>query len=186
MYLLEQLLGDESRLVNFQVRLLSDKKLRRRQKKDTLRFQGRLFGVWDRLAAGEMSARKALGRFQECWRTFSVTVLCKDMLHQDSKFKNPISIAYWTDAFLLFFSQAIYLEIYPTEAPHLLKYCHTVRELQRLHGDAAFRTYDERFRKLKESKNVPWQKPISELTLKAATLTKQFQSRPQNQPCRIK
>ena len=98
-------------------------------------------------------------------------------LHQDSKSKNPISTAHWTDAFLVY--SAIYLEKYPTEAPHLLKYCHTVREKRRLHGDAAFRTYDERFRKLKESRNVSWQKPISKLMIKAATLTKQFQSKPQ-------
>nr|XP_022305486.1 uncharacterized protein LOC111112335 [Crassostrea virginica] len=70
MYLLVQLLGDESRLANFQVRLLSDEKLRRRQKKDTLRFQGRLFGVWDRHAAGEMSARKALRKISRMLADF--------------------------------------------------------------------------------------------------------------------
>ena len=54
MYLLEQLLGDESRLVNFQVRLLSDEKLRRRQKKDTLRFQRRLWRVGSPCCRGDV------------------------------------------------------------------------------------------------------------------------------------
>ncbi|XP_078319116.1 uncharacterized protein LOC144620899 [Crassostrea virginica] len=80
-------------------------------------------------------------------------------LNHDAKFKNPISIDLWTDAFLVF--TAICLEKYPNDAPHLLKYCHTVRESQRLHGDVAFRSYDERFRKLRETRNVPWQKPIA-------------------------
>ena len=74
-------------------------------------------------------------------------------LNHDAKFKNPISIDHWTDAFLVF--TAIYLEKYPIDAPHLLKYCHTVRELQRLHGDVAFRSHIERFRKLRETRNVP-------------------------------
>ena len=103
-------------------------------------------------------------------------------LNHDAKFKNPISIDLWTDAFLVF--TAIYLEKYPNDAPHLLKYCHTVRELQRLHGDVAFRSYDERFRKLRETRNVPWQKPIAELLLKAATTPKYLSSKPQNQPFR--
>ena len=101
-------------------------------------------------------------------------------LNQESKFQTPISIGQWTDAFLVF--SAIYLEKY---APHLLKYCHMVRELQRLYGDTAFRSYDERFRKLRESRNVPWQKPKAELTLKAATTPKQFSPKPQPQPFRV-
>ena len=104
-------------------------------------------------------------------------------LNQESKFKTPISIGQWTDAFLVF--SAIYLEKYPNDDPHLLKYCHMVRELQRLYGDAAFRSYDERFRKLRESRNVPCQKPIAELTLKAATTPKQFSPKPQPQPFRV-
>ena len=36
-------------------------------------------------------------------------------LNQESKFKTPISIGQWTDAFLVF--SAIYLEKYPNDAP---------------------------------------------------------------------
>lgn len=105
-------------------------------------------------------------------------------LHQDPKFKAPISIAQWTDAFLIF--SAIYLQKFPDQAPHLLKYCHTIRELHRLHGDTAFRTYDEQFRKLKESRNVPWQKPIAELRLRALTMSKSLPAKTQNQPFRAR
>lgn len=93
-------------------------------------------------------------------------------LHQGPKFKTPISITQWTDAFFIF--AAVYIEKYPTEAPHLLKYGHTIREIHQLHGDNAFRSYDEQFRKLKESLNVPWQNTIQELRLKAATNTRTF------------
>lgn len=96
-------------------------------------------------------------------------------LHQGPKFKTPISIAQWTDAFFIF--AAVYIEKYPTEAPHLLKYGHTIREIHQLHGDNAFRSYDEQFRKLKESLNVPWQNTIQELRLKAATNTRTFSSK---------
>lgn len=93
-------------------------------------------------------------------------------LHQGPRFKTPISIAQWTDAFFIF--AAVYIEKYPSEAPHLLKYGHMIREIHQLHGDNAFRSYDEQFRKLKESLNVPWQNTIQELRLKAATNTRTF------------
>lgn len=62
-------------------------------------------------------------------------------LHQGPKFKTRISIAQWTDAFLIF--AEVYIEKYLTEAPHLLKYGHTIKEIHQLHGDNAFRLYDE-------------------------------------------
>jgi hypothetical protein len=106
-------------------------------------------------------------------------------LHQSPKFKSPISIAQWTDAFLVF--AAIYIEKHPAEAPNLLKYGHMIRELQQLHGDNAFRSYDEQFRKLKENVNVPWQQPNQELRLKAATLSKALPPKQsQTQPFRIR
>ncbi|XP_062593510.1 uncharacterized protein LOC134254984 isoform X3 [Saccostrea cucullata] len=43
-------------------------------------------------------------------------------LHQSPKFKSPISISQWTDAFFVF--SAVYIEKYPAEAPNLLKYGH--------------------------------------------------------------
>ena len=55
--------------------------------------------------------------------------------------------------------------------------------MQYLHGDNAFRLYDEQFRKLKESVNIPWQNPVQELRLLAATL--KVQNKPsQSQPFR--
>jgi hypothetical protein len=104
-------------------------------------------------------------------------------LHQDPKFKHPISIAQWTDAFLVF--AAVYQEKFPAEAPHLLKYCHTIRELQRLHGDTAFRTYDEQFRRLKETRDISWRHSLSELRLKAVTMPKMSPPKTQNQPFRF-
>lgn len=50
-----------------------------------------------------------------------------------------------------------------------------IREMQYLHGDQAFRMYDENFRKFRETVNVPWQNPVQELRLKAATTKFQFQ-----------
>lgn len=93
-------------------------------------------------------------------------------LHQGPKFKTPINIAQRTDALFIF--AAVYIEKYPTEAPHLLKYGHSIREIHQLHGDNAVRSYDELFRKRKESLNVPWQNTIQDLRLKAATDTRTF------------
>ena len=42
-------------------------------------------------------------------------------------------------------------------------------KMQYLHGDNAFRQYDEQFRKLKKNINFPWQIPVHELRLKVAT-----------------
>jgi hypothetical protein len=42
--------------------------------------------------------------------------------------------------------------------------------LYKLHGDAAWRSYDEAFRKLRESLDLPWQKPVEELQGKAIAL----------------
>ena len=60
--------------------------------------------------------------------------------------------------------------LFTYEAQNLLKYGHIIREMQYLHGDDAFRQYDEQLRKLKETINVPWQIPVQELRLKVASL----------------
>ena len=103
-------------------------------------------------------------------------------LHQGQKTKYPISLNQWTDAFLIF--SAVYLEKFANEAQNLLKYGHMIRELQYLHGDHAFRQYDEQFRKLKETINVPWQIPVQELRLKVATTKFSSTKLQQNQPFR--
>ena len=56
--------------------------------------------------------------------------------------------------------------MFSKEAHSLLKYGHMIREMQYLHVDNAFRQYDEQFRKLKETINVPWQIPVQEFAPK--------------------
>ncbi|XP_062592630.1 uncharacterized protein LOC134254963 isoform X2 [Saccostrea cucullata] len=75
--------------------------------------------------------------------------------------KTPMSINQWTDAFLIFIS--IRIQKNSSEAPHLLKYMSFIREMHKLYGDAAWRAYDESFRKLRESVDLAWQKPVEEL-----------------------
>lgn len=90
-----------------------------------------------------------------------------------SKPKTPLSIQQWTDAFLIY--MAIYIEKYPEQAPHLLKYCFFIREMHKMLGEKSWRVYDENFRMLKESADLPWQKPVEELRVKAAAVCN-FQS----------
>ncbi|XP_052694795.1 uncharacterized protein LOC128173113 isoform X1 [Crassostrea angulata] len=90
-----------------------------------------------------------------------------------SKPKLPMSIQRWTDAFLIF--MGIFIEKYPEQAPHLLKYCYFIREMNKMLGDKAWRIYDENFRMLKETVELPWQKPVEELRIKAASSNYQFQ-----------
>ncbi|XP_048774541.2 uncharacterized protein LOC125679384 [Ostrea edulis] len=84
-----------------------------------------------------------------------------------TKPKTSLTINQWTDAFLIFI--AIYLEKAPNQALHLLKYCFFIREMHKMLGEGAWRIYDENFRQLKETVDVPWQKPIEELRVKAVT-----------------
>ena len=64
----------------------------------------------------------------------------------------------------------------PAEAGNLLKYAATIRELHSNHGDLAWRQYDEGFRRLRQSRRPPWQKPIDELYSKAANRRNNVQS----------
>lgn len=77
---------------------------------------------------------------------------------------------------------AIYIEKYPEQAPHLLKYCFFIREMHKMLGDKTWRVYDENFRMLRESSDLPWQKPVEELNVKASAMCN-FQSQ---QPFRTK
>lgn len=90
-------------------------------------------------------------------------------VQQSLKSKTPMFISQWTDAFLIFIN--IRIQKHPSETPHLLKYMSFIREMQRLHGDVAWRTYDESFRKLRESLAVDWQKPIEELRGKCIAMS---------------
>lgn len=76
--------------------------------------------------------------------------------------KNPLSIYQWTNAFLNFAS--VYLEVKSDEAPYMLKYMSTVRQINATNGDMARLYYDENFRMLREFNSLPWQQPLGERT----------------------
>lgn len=61
-YLLVRLLHEQSQLVDLQVRLVSENKLKRRQRKKYRQLQGQLFGVWDSYVNGELNAKQLLRR----------------------------------------------------------------------------------------------------------------------------
>lgn len=84
--------------------------------------------------------------------------------------KNLLSIYQWTNAFLNFAS--VYLEVKSDEAPHLLKYMSTVRQIHATNGDMAWRYNDENFRMLREFNSLPWQQILGELMVRATTIPK--------------
>ncbi|XP_052710731.1 uncharacterized protein LOC128185093 [Crassostrea angulata] len=89
-------------------------------------------------------------------------------LQQAASHKTPITIHQWTDAFLVF--STIYLQKFPHEACKLLKYMFTIREIHKLHGDQPWRMYDESFRKIRETSLLPWERVVTELRLKVASM----------------
>lgn len=95
----------------------------------------------------------------------SVNIVPGTITLQQQTRKTELSINQWTSAFYIL--MAIYMEKNLQEAPHLLKYCEFIRELQRDHGDEAFRFYDKSFRQLREHYNYAWQTPVEELRGKA-------------------
>ena len=72
----------------------------------------------------------------------------------------------------------IHLERSHVEAPHLLKYMFFIREMNKLHGDTAWRSYDESFRHLKETADLPWQKPVDELRIRAIAMPAKHNNNP--------
>ena len=96
----------------------------------------------------------------------SVTIESQTIsLKQGNKPRHPLSIYQWTDAFHTFI--CIYLEKHPNEAANLLKYCHIIRDIHKCADDQAWRSYDESFRRLRQTSKLPWQKPVEELRMKA-------------------
>ncbi|XP_076036582.1 uncharacterized protein LOC143022320 [Oratosquilla oratoria] len=61
-YKLLHLLQEKSHLIQLQVRLLSQNKLKRRQRTQYRRVQGQLFELWDEYIAGNKTAKKLLKR----------------------------------------------------------------------------------------------------------------------------
>lgn len=74
------------------------------------------------------------------------------------------NIETWTNAFQIF--AAVYTEKLPQEAPALMKYSATVRDLAKNFSNWKF--YDENFRVLREKQPVPWDTIHSELWLRAS------------------
>ena len=64
------------------------------------------------------------------------------------------NIEMWTSAFLRF--MAIYTERFPIEAPQLLKYAEIVRDLARRSTGLSWYLYDQQFRMLRETVQIPW------------------------------
>jgi len=60
LYLLIRLLHREARRTSLQIRLVSEKKLRRIQKKKFRDLQTKIFNLWDEFNSGSRSARKLL------------------------------------------------------------------------------------------------------------------------------
>ena len=60
----------------------------------------------------------------------------------------------WTSAFLRFI--AIYTERFPMEAPQLIKYTEIVRDLARRSTGQSWYLYDQQFRMLRETVQIPW------------------------------
>lgn len=58
----------------------------------------------------------------------------------------------------------------PEDAPQLLKYISTVREIASSNGDVDWRHYDETFRKVRQTHSVPWQRTILELLVSSCTI----------------
>ena len=63
------------------------------------------------------------------------------------------NIEMWTSAFLRF--MAIYTERFPIEAPQLLKYAEIVRDLARRSTGLSWYLYDQQFRMLRETVQIP-------------------------------
>jgi hypothetical protein len=61
-YLMVQLLHEQSQLVNMQVCLVSEEKLKRRQRKQYRQVEGKLLASWSEYIAGELSAKQLLSR----------------------------------------------------------------------------------------------------------------------------
>ncbi|KAH3703590.1 hypothetical protein DPMN_078628 [Dreissena polymorpha] len=59
-YLLVQLLFEEAKMLNSQVRLVRERKLRRHQTKQTQKIQGKLWGVWKRYNDRRISTSQLL------------------------------------------------------------------------------------------------------------------------------
>ena len=82
-----------------------------------------------------------------------------------SKQKAPLTFTEWTDGFHIY--MAIYLQKFPDQSPHMLKYMLIIKDLYEDKVNDGWRYYDQQFRNLRKSHMPPLQKPIDELYNKA-------------------
>ena len=68
----------------------------------------------------------------------------------------------------------IYIYKYPEEAPHLLKYMSTIKEIHEMKEVVAFHYYGLPFQDLRNANRQPWQKPLDELYNRALRKTSNF------------
>ena len=62
LYLMVRLLHEQAQLVDMQVRLVSEEKVKRRQRKLYRQVQGKILANWDQYIAGDLSAKQLLSR----------------------------------------------------------------------------------------------------------------------------
>jgi hypothetical protein len=62
LYLMVRLLHEQAQLVDMQVRLVSDEKLKRRQRKQYRQVQGKILANWSEYIAGDLTAKRLLSR----------------------------------------------------------------------------------------------------------------------------
>ena len=67
--------------------------------------------------------------------------------------RSLLSFQEWTECFHIFI--AIYIQKYPEEAPHLLKYMSTIKGIHEMKEVVAFHYYDLRFRVLRKGNRQP-------------------------------
>lgn len=107
---------------------------------------------------------------EEPW-TVTVAPSSLTMTSKPVKAKGPLSYYDWIEAFHIYI--VIYIEKYPQDMAHMLKYMSTIRDIYETRGAQAFQAYDQSFRLLRKSHMQPWQRPIDELYNKVMNPKKQ-------------
>jgi len=93
--------------------------------------------------------------------TFAPSTVTLQNQQNVPKTKSILSFYEWNEAFRIF--MAIYIQKFPEDAPHMLKYMSTIRNIYEMKGNESFRYYDETFRLLRKENSQPWQQEIDEL-----------------------
>jgi len=97
-----------------------------------------------------------------------ITINMKDMsVAQTQKPRRITSIEAWTTAFVRY--TAVYTSRFPHQAPQLCKYMEIVRDIATRGSSLAFATYDIKFRTLRQTIPMPWDRIHMEFWLMACT-----------------